>query len=52
MLGWADQLIQEYTVGQMDLIKRANRLDRKNPIDRDDLTQINSMIESMAFSIE
>jgi RNA polymerase sigma-70 factor (ECF subfamily) len=52
MLNWADQLIQEYTVGQLDLIKRAERLDRKNPLDRDDLTQINSMIDSMAFSLE
>lgn len=52
MLNWADELIQEYTVGQLDLMKRADRLDRKNPSDKDDLTQINSMIESMGFSIE
>ena len=52
MLNWADQLIQEYTVGQLELTKRADRLDRRNPSDMDDLKQINSMIDSMAFSIE
>lgn len=52
MLNWADELIQEYTVGQLELTKRAERMDRKNPSDKDDLSQINSMIESMEFSIE
>lgn len=52
MLNWADQLIEEYTVGQLELTKRADRLDRNNPSDTDDLKQINSMIESMAFSID
>ncbi|GKV55986.1 hypothetical protein NCCP2222_19330 [Sporosarcina sp. NCCP-2222] len=52
MAGWADELIQEYTVAQLDLTKHAERLDKKNPNDKNDLTQINSMIESMAFSID
>ncbi|MEV9639494.1 sigma factor-like helix-turn-helix DNA-binding protein [Mammaliicoccus sciuri] len=52
MLDWANDLIEEYTVGQLELIKRADQLDRKNPDAMDDLTQINSMIESMAFSID
>ncbi|WP_153732550.1 sigma-70 family RNA polymerase sigma factor [Sporosarcina obsidiansis] len=52
MLDWANDLIEEYTVGQLELIKRADLLDRKNPDAMDDLTQINSMIESMAFSID
>lgn len=52
MENWADDLIREYTVGQLELTKRAERLDRNNPSDKDDLRQINSMIESMAFSID
>lgn len=52
MLSWADELIQEYTVGQLELTKRAAMLDKENPADKDDLTQINSMIESMSFSID
>lgn len=52
MLSWADELIQEYTVGHLELTKRAAMLDKKNPADKDDLTQINSMIESMSFSID
>ncbi len=49
---WANELIEEYTMGHLELTKRANRLDRENPSDMDDLTQINSMIESMSFSID
>lgn len=52
MLDWANDLIEEYTVGQLELIKRVDQLDRKNPDAMDDLTQINSMIESMTFSID
>lgn len=52
MLGWADQLIQEYTVGRQELKRRADLLDRDNPIDMQDLKQFNSMIESMTFSID
>lgn len=52
MLDWANDLIEEYTVGQLELEKRANALNRKCRSDMDDLTQINSMIESMSFSID
>ncbi|WP_252503262.1 sigma factor-like helix-turn-helix DNA-binding protein [Sporosarcina sp. Marseille-Q4943] len=52
MLNWADQLIEEYTSGRQELKRRANQLDRNNPIDRQDLKQFNSMIESMTFSID
>lgn len=52
MLCWADELIEEYTMGHLELTKCADRLDRKNPLDMNDLKQINSMIESMTFSLE
>lgn len=52
MLSWANDLIEEYTVGQLELEKRAKALDRKNRSDMEDLTQINSMIESMSFCID
>lgn len=51
-MSWADELIQEYTVGRQDLKKRADQLDRENPIDMQDLKQFNSMIESMTFSLD
>ncbi|MFJ7933696.1 sigma factor-like helix-turn-helix DNA-binding protein [Sporosarcina sp. NPDC096371] len=52
MLNWADELIQEYTGGRQELKKRADQIDRNNPIELQDLKQINSMIESMSFSLE
>lgn len=52
MLNWADKLIEEYTGGQRELKKRADQLDRNNPTDMNDLKQINSMIESMTFSLD
>lgn len=52
MLNWADQLIQEYTVGRQELKQRADQLDRDNPIDMQDLKQFNSMIADMSFSLE
>ncbi|PIC81045.1 RNA polymerase subunit sigma-70 [Sporosarcina sp. P18a] len=52
MLDWADQLIQEYTDGRQQLRKKADQLDRKNPLDMQDLKQFNSMIESMSYSLE
>lgn len=52
MLNWADKLIHEYTGGRQELRKRANQIDRSNPIEIQDLKQINSMIESMTFSLE
>ena len=51
-MSWADELIQEYTVGRRDLKRRADQLDRANPIDMQDLKQFNSMIESMSYSLE
>jgi len=52
MLNWADQLIQEYTEGRQELKRRADQLDRNNPIDMQDLKQFNSMIADMSFSLE
>jgi len=52
MLSWADKLIHEYTGGRQELRKRADQLDRDNPIDMNDLKQVNSMIESMTFSLD
>lgn len=52
MLSWADELIQEYTDGRQELKRRADRIDRDNPIETQDLKQINSMIESMSFSLD
>ena len=52
MLSWADKLIHEYTGGRQELKKRADQIDRNNPIGMNDLKQINSMIESMTFSLE
>lgn len=52
MLSWADRLIQEYTVGRQELKRRADQLDRNNPIDMQDLKQFNSMIADMSFSLE
>ena len=45
MLSWADKLIHEYTGGRQELRKRADQLDRDNPIDMNDLKQVNSMID-------
>lgn len=52
MLSWANKLIQEYTSGRQELRKRADQIDRNNPIEMDDLKQINSMIVSKTFSLE
>lgn len=52
MLSWADKLIQGYTTGRQELIRRADSIDRENPIEREDLKHINSMIESMTFSLD
>jgi len=52
MLSWADKLIQEYTTGRQELIRQADTIDRNNPIEREDLKRINSMIESMTFSLD
>lgn len=52
MLNWADQLIQEYTDGRQELRKKADQLDRGNPVEMEDLKHFNSMIESMSYSLE
>lgn len=52
LLNWADKLIQEYMDGRQDLRTQANQIDRCNPIEMQDLKQINSMIESMSYSLE
>jgi len=52
MLNWADRLIHEYTGGRQELRKYAERIDRDNPIEMQDLKRVNSMIESMSFSLE
>lgn len=49
---WADDLLHEYGIGKKDLERRRDRLDRENFHDKQDLTKINSMIESMVFSME
>lgn len=52
LTNWADELIGQYTAGKRDLGRMKDQLDRKNPIDKNDLRQINSMIKSMTFSME
>lgn len=49
---WADDLLLEYGIGKKDLERRRDRLNRSDFYDKQDLTQINSMIESMEFSME
>jgi len=44
---WADRLIQEYTEGKKEL----NSL-KERAIDAEDIKQINSMIDSMSYSID
>ncbi|WP_432355298.1 sigma-70 family RNA polymerase sigma factor [Sporosarcina sp. A2] len=52
MENWADQLLQEYEVGKKALSGMRDGLNRLDPSSAQDLTQINSMIDSMAFSME
>lgn len=49
---WVDELLHEYGIGKKQLERMRDELDRKNERDRDDLTQINSMIESMSYSMD
>lgn len=49
---WADELLHEYGIHKKDLERRRDRLDRTDFHSKQDLTQINSMIESMNFSME
>lgn len=48
---WADELIHQYKKHLKELKKKRNRLDKKNPIDRLDLTQYTSMINEMEETI-
>lgn len=43
MLGWADQLIQEYKDRWQQLRRRGDQLDRGNPLYMQYLKQFNSM---------
>ncbi|MEK5070725.1 sigma-70 family RNA polymerase sigma factor [Sporosarcina sp. FSL K6-1508] len=52
MLSWADKMIPEYIKGRQDLKKRADQVDRDNSIEMNDLKQLNSMIDSMTYSLE
>lgn len=49
---WADDLLHEYGISKKDLERRRDRLDREDFSDKQDLSRINSMIESMSFSME
>lgn len=48
----ADELLHEYGIHKKDLERRRERLDRNDFDSKQDLTRINSMIESMNFSME
>lgn len=48
---WADELIFQYKKYLKELKKRRNKLNKKDPIDRMDLKQYNSMIEEMEETI-
>ncbi|WP_237150250.1 RNA polymerase subunit sigma-70 [Planococcus maritimus] len=49
---WADELLHEYGIHKKDLERCRDRLDRNDFHSKQDLKQINSMIESMNFSME
>lgn len=49
---WTDELLHEYGIHKKDLERRRDRLDRNDFHSKQDLMQINSMIESMTFSME
>jgi len=46
---WVDTLIEEYTVGRKELHEMKNNLDDEN---KEDKTQINSMISDMTYSLD
>lgn len=52
MYNWADELIEEYTNGRQKLSKAKRELNEHDPIDYMDIKQINSMIDSLSYSIE
>ncbi|MET3658365.1 sigma-70 family RNA polymerase sigma factor [Sporosarcina psychrophila] len=52
MLSWVDKMVPEYIEGRQEMKKRADQVDRSNPIEMNDLKQFNSMIDSMTYSLE
>ncbi|GIN89867.1 hypothetical protein J22TS1_09180 [Siminovitchia terrae] len=52
MPNWADKLIQEYSDGKRQLLKASKNLDKKNLVESEYKTMINSMAEDMDFVIE
>ncbi|RST60232.1 sigma-70 family RNA polymerase sigma factor [Siminovitchia terrae] len=52
MPNWADKLIQEYSDGKSQLLRASKNLDKKNPVESEYKTMINSMVEDMDFAIE
>ncbi|QNK86443.1 sigma-70 family RNA polymerase sigma factor [Sporosarcina sp. resist] len=52
MLSWVDKMVPEYIEGRQDMKRRADQVDRSNPIEMNDLKQFNSMIDSMTYSLE
>lgn len=49
---WADEMILQYKKFRDDLIKKRSALNKKNPQDKLDLSQYNSMIEEMEFVLQ
>lgn len=49
---WADQLLEEYEDGRGELSSMINNLDPVSDVDNLDKSHINSMIDSMTFSID
>ncbi|SIT91613.1 sigma-70 family RNA polymerase sigma factor [Edaphobacillus lindanitolerans] len=49
---WADHLITEYTVGRKALHAMKERYDENDPYQKQDVSHINSMIDSMTYSME
>lgn len=49
---WADEMILQYKKHRSELVKKRNKLNKKNPQDKLDLTQYNSMIEEMDFVLQ
>lgn len=49
---WADNLITEYTAGRKALHAMKERYDENDPYQKQELSQINSMIDSMTYAME
>lgn len=46
---WADEMIMQYKKHRSELVKKRNKLNKKDPQDKLDLKQYNSMIDEMDF---